>query len=143
MKHTRNEKEFFKKEITMINRMVDKKSEKWRQFVKRQAGRMVLTMIALCLSAPLQAAETYGFGRISNTSSANPEGQLFMDVSAAGSDQVLFHFYNVGPIPSSICNIYFDNGTPGSPLVSIAGITDSGPGVDFGIGATPGKFTGR
>ncbi len=51
----------------------------------------------LCLSVSLQAAETYGFGRISNNSSVNPEAQFFMDVSDAGNEQVSFHFYNVGP----------------------------------------------
>lgn len=109
--------------------------------MKIQISKIIgtLAVTVLCLSASLQATQTYGFDRITNNSSENPGGQLFVDVSDAGSNQVLFHFTNIGLIPSSITDIYFDNGAPGSTLLSIAGMTSSG-GVDFGIGATPANL---
>jgi hypothetical protein len=101
----------------------------------------VLTAAITCLSIPAQASLTYGFDRITANNSANVESQLWVDVSDSGSSQVLFHFRNTGPIPSSITDIYFDSGAAGSLLASIAGITNSS-GVNFAIGATPADLPG-
>ena len=70
------------------------------------------------------------------------ESQLFMDVITVdgASHQVDFRFRNVGPVQSSIADIYFDDGT----LLGISSILDGvdGDGVDFSTGASPGNLPG-
>jgi len=86
-------------------------------------------------------AATFGFGCITNTSSANcttGESQLFVDVTDAGSGQVLFTFTNTGSEFSSIADVYFDDGT----LLGIATIDNSDPGVSFSQDANPGNLPG-
>jgi hypothetical protein len=63
--------------------------------------------------------------------------QLFVGVSAVGSNQVAFRFFNTGPNPSSICDIYFDDGS----LLGIASITNQA-GVAFSEGASPKNLPG-
>ena len=86
-------------------------------------------------------AATFGFGCITNTSSANcttGESQLFVDVTDVGSNQVLFTFTNTGPNDSSIADVYFDDGT----LLGIALIDNSSAGVSFSQDASPGNLPG-
>ena len=66
------------------------------------------------------------------------EAQLSVDVTDAGSNQVLFTFLNSGPEASSIADVYFDDGT----LLGIASIDNSDPGVDFAQLASPGNLPG-
>lgn len=94
-----------------------------------------LALSVVAAFPPAQAA-TFGFGCISNNSTANcdlGESQLFVDVTDAGSNQVLFMFTNSGPDLSSITDIYFDDGT----LLGIASIDNSSFGVSFSQGASP------
>ncbi len=104
---------------------------------------LVLTIIiaaALMLPVPVSAQVTYNFENITNNSATNAaigESQLFMDVSDAGSGQVLLTFRNIGPEASSITDVYFDDGA----LLSMAAI-DNSAGVQFSQGATPSNLPG-
>jgi hypothetical protein len=93
----------------------------------------------LAVLAPLARADTFGFGCISDNNAINcatGEAQLFVDVAAGpGANQVRFDFGNLGPLPSSIADVYFEDGT----LLGIALIIN-GAGVDFSQGASPGDL---
>lgn len=85
---------------------------------------MILAMFATTAKAQL----TLGFQSITNndpTDVAIGEAQLFVDVSDAGSNQVLFTFRNIGPASSSIEQVYFDDGS----LFSIANLIDFDDGI--------------
>ena len=72
------------------------------------------------------------------------EAQLSVDVTNAGGGQVLFTFANIGPLASSITDVYFDDGS----LLGIAGLIDADDGVggdagvDFTQLASPGNLPG-
>jgi len=101
---------------------------------------------ALALAPPARADLTLGFGGISANSvvdTAIGEAQLQVTVSAAGANQVLFRFDNLGPLASSITDVYFDDGS----LLGIASLIDAddgvggNAGVDFSQGAAnPGDL---
>jgi hypothetical protein len=55
-----------------------------------------------------------------------------------GTNEVLFIFSNSGTTPSSITDIYFDDGA----LLGIADIINGGSGVSFGYPANPGNLPG-
>jgi hypothetical protein len=85
-------------------------------------------------------AALLGFDNITNNNSGNAaigEAQLTVDVTDAGSNQVLFTFDNSGPDDSSITDVYFDDGS----LLGIASVFN-GTGVDFSQGANPGDLPG-
>ena len=56
----------------------------------------------------------------------------------AGGGQIDFVFRNSGPLASSICDVYFDDGS----LLGIADVINGGPGVSFSQGASPGDLSG-
>jgi len=98
-------------------------------------------LLSAAAAFPQAQAATFGFGCISNTSATNcaiGESQLFVDVTDAGSNQVLFTFTNNGSDLSSIADVYFDDGT----LLGIASIDNSSSGVSFSEGASPGNLPG-
>jgi hypothetical protein len=64
--------------------------------------------------------------------------QLFVDVDEFSSSQVLFTFRNIGPQPSSITDVYFEQGS----LESLASIDDSDSGVSFSQFASPSNLPG-
>ncbi len=100
----------------------------------------ILIVTLLTLSIPANAQVTYSFANITNNSATNAaigESQLFVDVSDAGSGQVLFTFRNIGPEASSITDVYFDDGA----LLSMAAINNSA-GVQFSQDATPSNLPG-
>ena len=81
------------------------------------------------LATTTLATRTFGFFDITNSSAINKtigEAQLFVDVSNPEGNNVLFTFRNIGASASSICDVYFDDGT----LLSLASVTN-GPGVRF------------
>jgi len=115
-----------------------------------------LTMLAV-LAADSQAdMQTYGFYSITNTIAGHAaigEAQLFVDVSNTyrngdplpSSDQVLFGFRNTGPLASSICDIYFDDGALMSGISMLIDADDNhllggDDAVDFSRGASPGEL---
>ena len=100
---------------------------------------MVLALGIFCTVA--DAAPTYSFVNITNNDPANAaigEDQLSVEIFDVGSGLIDFVFSNAGPEPSSITDVYFDDGG----LESIASIDDSLPGVDFGQGASPPDLPG-
>ena len=91
-------------------------------------------MIVAC-GLPMAYAETFGFGCISNNNAGNcaiGEAQLFVEVTAVGATQVQFRFTNLGPLASSITDIYFDDGT----LLGISSVVNY-VGVSFSQGGSP------
>ena len=87
-------------------------------------------LMAGCWAPAVLATTTFGFFDITHSSAINEtigEAQLLVDVSdPEGAHNVLFTFKNIGPSASSICDVYFDDGT----LLSLASVTN-GPGVRF------------
>lgn len=101
-----------------------------------------LLVAALSLGISTAAgAVTFSFDCITGNSLTDcgiGEAQLTVDVIAGpGANQVTFHFKNLGPLASSITDIYFDDGT----LLGIASVVD-GPGVDFEPVASPPNLPG-
>lgn len=108
-------------------------------------NKSAVALTAACLLAgPLSAhAVPFTFDCITNNNGsdcATGESQFALDVIDAGTS-VNFTFSNVGPAASSITDIYFDWLIPGAALTRGA-ITDSGAGVSFSWGASPGNVPG-
>lgn len=105
--------------------------------------RLRLLVLLVAVSATLStlaAADTVSFGPCitnNNVVDCNTNAQYTVIVTAVGSTQVSFQFLNSGPAPSSITDIYFDDGT----LLGIASITN-GTGTSFSQGASPGDLPG-
>jgi hypothetical protein len=110
--------------------------------------RRAFLIIALLLSVLGQRSqtasavvETLSFYNLTGTNAINVaagEDQLFVDVSDSAG-QVIFTFRNIGPVPSSISEIYFDDGS----LLAISEILDSPPEVDFKLDADPSNLPGH
>jgi len=95
--------------------------------------------IALFCAGAAHASYVYNFYNITNNPnlSCDVAGQLSVEIYANGTvydddlgvdlNQVAFKFINAGPELSSICEIYFDDGS----LLWRAAIDDSLAGVDF------------
>lgn len=113
---------------------------------------MRLTLIILLMScifttvsaeASVLQSQTFAFVRLPNSTNGpnatTGEAQLGVEVSEVEDEanQVDFRFYNIGPKASSICDIYFDDGT----LLGISDIFNS-TGVSFSEGATPPSLPG-
>jgi hypothetical protein len=89
--------------------------------------------IALVSGTAPASALTLGFACITNNLAGDcaiGEAQLTVDVTDPGPGGVVFTFHNAGPLGSSITDIYFDDGDPGS-LLQISVVIDSPPVVDF------------
>jgi hypothetical protein len=115
--------------------------------LRRRVYLLIICLAALCVSVAPARADLYGFGAITNNSgvSGTYAGQLAVDVTAVGSSQVSFTFYNdgpylspydvVSPIAGAITEIYFDDGALlGSPTIT------NMSGVNFVNGADPGNL---
>ena len=94
---------------------------------------------ALGLAPPTLRADIFTFGCITNNSGAcGPiANQMSVDVTAVGANQVSFKFMNAGPLPSSITDIFFDDGT----LLGIASIVE-GPGTQYSFPANNNNLPG-
>ncbi len=109
----------------------------------------LIVVISFFLSISVAMADLFSVVDItldgSNAANAaTGEGQLFVDVTDPGNNQVLFTFLNYGPNPSSITQIYFEEGAADVLSSPIASIDDSHPGVSYGgfngnIGRPPGS----
>lgn len=107
--------------------------------------KLLVSLVLLTTLLPgrpvLALPTTYSFEAITSNSVADTaigESQLSVVVTNPGGGQVLFTFVNDGPYASSICDVYFDDGT----LLGIATIDDSDAGVSFSQLATPGNLPG-
>jgi len=110
--------------------------------------RFFSVLLILCaVVLPAQAGVTYSFVHIEEPGDDSTqlyngsvgENQFFVEVGDYGSNQVLFNFFNTGPVASYIDGVYFDDGS----LLGIAALIDADqnggdPDVDFTEGsATP------
>ncbi|GMV97270.1 MAG: hypothetical protein AMXMBFR83_16280 [Phycisphaerae bacterium] len=97
----------------------------------------------LVLFAPFVQADitsSYNFVRLTDNGNGVDLGsQLLMEVTgtSVSATEAIFKFSNNVGIASSITQIYFDDG---SVLSSLLSITDSGAGVAFDDPATPGNL---
>jgi len=101
----------------------------------------VISAVMLAIGIPAKANITYSFVCITDNNPINAaigEAQMFVNVSDPGGSQALFTFTNIGPNASSITDVYFDD----EPLLGIASIDDSCPGVSFSQLATPPNLPG-
>lgn len=105
--------------------------------------KSIVTIIVLVLAffcATATALPTYSFVNITNNNSGDAaigEAQLFVELFDL-TNQVEFQFTNTGPEASSICDVYFDNGS----LLGIAYIDNSSTGVSFSQLASPPDLPG-
>ena len=112
--------------------------------IKRYMGFVSLVLVFVFVLSTEARADlyTYGFGNITNNDVVDAgigESQLFVDVSGDPLDtQALFTFRNVGPLASSITDVYFEDGT----LLGIASIDNSDSGVSFSKEASPPDLPG-
>ena len=88
--------------------------------------RILLALSLVTLTALPAHAIPFGFFKLTNNNDENLYGQLLVDVTANGTNQVDFKFTNNVGIASSITEIYFDDGT----LLDLATVTNSS-GVTF------------
>ena len=103
-------------------------------------GLLVLVGVLAFLLSPAEAA-IYSFNAVTANDVADVatgEAQLFVDVTDPGGAQTLFTFFNIGPLASSIADVYFDDGA----LLGIALIDNSDPGVSFSQLAAPPNLPG-
>jgi hypothetical protein len=109
--------------------------------MKRLLWTLGVAVVLATFAAPAHAGPIYSFDCITNNNASQcaiGEAQLSVEVIDAGGGQVAFLFENAVGDPASITDIYFDDGT----LLGIASITDSGLGVSFSQGASPGNLPG-
>jgi hypothetical protein len=109
---------------------------------------LVTIVVGLFIFIPMHVhALPLSFNNITNNNpgdAAIGESQLFVDVTPYGTNQVLFTFGNTGPYASSICDVYFDDGT----LLEMASLIDADDGVggdsnvDFTQSASPPDLPG-
>jgi hypothetical protein len=93
-----------------------------------------------CLVGGSAQATTLGFYCVSNSDPGNcaiGELQLSVDITSVGPSQVEFTFFNSGPDPSTITDVYFDDGS----LLGIAVLTNM-VGVEFVTPAIPSNLPG-
>jgi hypothetical protein len=100
-----------------------------------------LMLVAVCQTA--KANYTVNFvrnatwGTNNNSDMTIAETQIFADLSAVGSTQVLFEFHNNGPGTSVVANIYFRDGG----YIAFDSLRDRDNGynqnVDFELGSSP------
>ncbi len=117
---------------------------KWR--IAPVFAGVFLGVVAFAASSA--SAATYSFFNITNNSATNAatgEAQLSMDVTDVGGGFVLFTFSNVGPLASSITDVYFDDSVGGAGVPGVLagnGTVFNGSGVSFSFGASPGNLPG-
>ena len=110
--------------------------------MKRKIGLLLILVPAILASNA--NAYYYGFEQITSNGNTPVASQLLVNVTAEDTNQVLFSFFNQGPVDSSITDVYFDDGS----LLGISSLIDSDdgvggdPGVDFSVDASPGDLPG-
>ncbi len=112
--------------------------------------KLILSSLIIGLSffcTTTKANFTYNFSHIVEegdgpaefTNGAIGEAQMSVDISNAGSNNVLFTFTNAGPYASSLTDIYFDEAGLFSAITTIV---NSDPGVSFSLNAAPPDLPG-
>ena len=99
----------------------------------------------LTLPAATAHADTFGFECVTNNNAGNCailEAQMEVEVTSLDANTVQFEFSNSGPLASSIADIYFGDDTPLFNWGTLAVTGDSGSGVAFSTGCSPGDLPG-
>ncbi len=107
--------------------------------------KWIIAVCVIAASGYSAAAVTYGFNGITNNDPSNVvigQNQLSVTVDAIGTTQVVFDFFNSGPYPSSIAQIYFDGTTGFLDQNYAPSMINNGPGVSYSWGATPPNLPG-
>ena len=120
----------------------------------RVLSQAVVVVLVAMFGTGTARADLFGFTGITNNDAGNTaagEAQLFVDITDPGGGQVLFTFLNIGPVASTIAQVYFDDGA----ILGIAGLIDADddalgafgdPNVDFTQndldGVTPPELPG-
>lgn len=107
------------------------------KFVNWAAAAAVAVGLSFGVPTEPANATTLDFWQITSNGNEDLTGQLFVDVTDAGNDQVSFNFRNEVGIASVISEIYFADGT----LLGIAEVNNH-PDVSFSQGANPGDLPG-
>ncbi len=114
---------------------------RWSAGIEGNGIGWVLAAVVLAAAVPVSAAAIYGFTDITHNSDTDAtigQTQFFLEVSpGAVPTKVRFEFTNTGPAASSICDVYFDDGS----LLGLAEIINS-TGVSFAAPATPANLPG-
>ena len=93
---------------------------------------LLVSVFFLFIVVPAQAL-TLGFVNITGNNTIDAgigEAQLWVEVTGVGLDQALFTFGNDGPLASSICDVYFDNGIVSSSTLSTIAAINNTPNTD-------------
>jgi hypothetical protein len=128
----------------LVCKIGGERKEQTMSIFKKSLLTMAAAALATVLTAGSASAELFTFHLITPNGSNLPAGQLYVDVTDVGNDQVAFTFYNGVGVQSSITDIYFADGT----LLGIADIENHnndgaiGGGVAFSQGATPPNLPG-
>ena len=117
---------------------------------KRSMTFLSLVLVFVVIMSTEARAVMYGFKSITNTygEAEIGEAQLSVDVTNPGGGQVLFTFSNVGSDPSTIHEVYFEDGTllkiyddeTTDGFDEVEGIINDYPDVYFLLGASPGNL---
>lgn len=101
--------------------------------------RLFLLVLAVVGLAGPAAGSSFGFGCIAGTQSACAVGgtQLSLDVTDSGSGTVTLTLRNVGPVASSVANVYFDVAFEFGDTSVLASA-----GVSFDEGGRPRRLPG-
>lgn len=100
-----------------------------RSLLQVVAGTLFLSFVTQVQAYTVNFSCVPNMDSIDATDCGIGEAQFSVDVSAYGSNQVLFNVINSGPEQSSIAGVYFDDGT----LLGISTIIDAGNGGDAGV----------
>jgi hypothetical protein len=115
--------------------------------IKRHIIVLIFALAFVAILSTEVRADLYNqFGIVENNSgiAGSIASQLSLNITDAGSNQVLFLFSNAGPLASSITDIYFEDGT----LLGLATIFDKDvdpvvyAGVDFDQPVSPSSLPG-
>jgi hypothetical protein len=111
-----------------------------QQFRRTTVGALLMAGMTLSgVAFAVSPSTTYSFVGVTSNNATNVAtgvAALSMEVIDLGGSQVAFKFTNNSS--SSLTDVYFDDGT----LLGISSISDSGGGVDFTAGASPGNLPG-
>ena len=109
-------------------------------FRREESRTLVAAGVAAALVLAVQTsgvADVITFMRITNDAQVDVASQMWAILSSVDATHVQFEFHNLAVVPSSITDIYFDDGGANGPglLAGITSITDHG--TFYEVGASP------
>jgi hypothetical protein len=109
-------------------------------FRRKESRKLVAAGVAIALALTVQTsgvADVITFTRITNDAPVDVASQMWAILSSVDATHVQFEFHNLAVVPSSITDIYFDDGGMNGPslLAGIMSIVDHG--TLYEAGASP------